>query len=413
MPGLALRAIALAGPTLAGWSGRAGGAQPVGISGSAAGRACKAGWPAPCERPAVGLRCGDAPCRQATRQIPRIRRSRDQEPARHGALVLRPAQAHGHRGPLGTPRREDGGREPAGAAADAEAGRRLLHHRAAQRARVRPAQRDRRAALAGRRRDGRLDGEGRDGHPGLGGGRTRPGTGERGRGDAAARLAAGARAHGQGRPGAAHAGGTRGAFGGRADGAVLGAARSPGSADRRGAPLRRSDRIGPGVCACRDDLRGPRRVAAGTRRGAADRPAEALTAGTQGQPTAPQRSRSALSAPSAVQSCWLLVLLVLVQLVELVLDALAQVAEAFLHLALDLVELALRLPVAVVGGDAADLLDLARDLVQLALEVLLVHGIASVPTLRPGPAECRRRGHACARNYPWARRVPACSCESS
>src|SRR5712691_2373689 len=96
-------------------------------------------------------------------------------------------------------------------------------------------------------------------------------------------------------------------------------------------------------------------------------------------------------APSAVQLSWLFVFLVLVQLVDLLLDALAQVAEAFLHLALDLVELALRLPVAVVGGDAADLLDLARDLVELALEVLLVHGVASVPTLRPGPAECRRR----------------------
>src|SRR5712691_8101396 len=104
-------------------------------------------------------------------------------------------------------------------------------------------------------------------------------------------------------------------------------------------------------------------------------------------------------APSAVQLSWLFVFLVLVQLVDLVLDALAQVAEAFLHLALDLVELAFRLPVAVVGGDAADLLDLAGHLVELALEVLLVHGCllrsyAEARTRRMQAARARLRGRS-------------------
>src|SRR2546421_476565 len=71
------------------------GAEAVGSSGSAGRRACKARRAPPCERLPTGLRCGDAPCRQSTRQIPRVRRTRDQESPRHRAVGLRPAQADG------------------------------------------------------------------------------------------------------------------------------------------------------------------------------------------------------------------------------------------------------------------------------------------------------------------------------
>src|SRR5207248_3522736 len=64
----------------------------------------------------------------------------------------------------------------------------------------------------------------------------------------------------------------------------------------------------------------------------------------------------------------------LVEIVELVLDALAQVAEAFFHVALDLIELAFGFQVAIVRDHAADFLDLAAEPVDLPFDVFLVHG---------------------------------------
>src|SRR5436190_19115298 len=82
-------------------------------------------------------------------------------------------------------------------------------------------------------------------------------------------------------------------------------------------------------------------------------------------------------------------LLVAIEVVELVLDALADVARDVLHLALDLVELAFALELAIAGGDAAGLLDLALQVVEPAFQVLLVHArLLCGPGIRWPPDGC-------------------------
>src|SRR5262249_49794295 len=68
-----------------------------------------------------------------------------------------------------------------------------------------------------------------------------------------------------------------------------------------------------------------------------------------------------------------LLLLGPVEIVQLLLDALADVARDVLDLALELVELALTLELAIAGGDAHGLLDAPFDVLGLAFDALLVH----------------------------------------
>src|SRR5207245_4966185 len=172
--------------------------------------------------------------------------------------------------------------------------------------------------------------------------------------------------HGQSRAGReSHRGGTHASVGRRAGGALLGDAPATPPARGRRAALGGSNRRGAGVHPGRGHPRGPRRHRPRAGRRAGRDVAEEVAGSWKAEARDFQLPTEALLA--------LVLALVRIQVIQRVLDALAQVAEAFLDVALDLVELALGLPVAVVGRDPADLLHLALGLFDHPLEVLIVH----------------------------------------
>src|SRR5439155_1252680 len=70
---------------------------------------------------------------------------------------------------------------------------------------------------------------------------------------------------------------------------------------------------------------------------------------------------------------WIPIVFRPIEIVELVLDPFADVTGGVLDLALEVVDLAFRLEIAIAGRDAHGLLDLALRLVQTAFDILLVH----------------------------------------